>query len=92
MKRKNPKAKTLGGARGRRGKPGKSGPRGRAGVRGPSGTTPPNVVDLSVRLDRIQALADELSKCHRDTLDQNDLAMRIHREIQLAKLALAPEH
>jgi hypothetical protein len=44
--------------------------------------------ELTRRLDRIQQLTDELAKCQRDAIEQQDLAERIHREITLARLAL----
>ena len=50
--------------------------------------TRPDVDEIATRLDRIQALADELAKCDRDVFDQMDLATRLHIEILAAKIAL----
>ena len=47
-----------------------------------------NLSEVATRLDHIQALADELAKCHRDPLVQIDLAPRLQHEILAAKLAL----
>jgi hypothetical protein len=46
--------------------------------------------ELSRRLDRIQKLTDELAKCQRDAIEQQELAERIHREILAARHALKP--
>jgi hypothetical protein len=51
---------------------------------------PPNLVEVAIRLEHIQALADELVKCHRDRLVQMDLAPRLQHEILAARLALNP--
>jgi hypothetical protein len=51
---------------------------------------PPNLLELAIRLDHIQALADEFAKCHRDPLVQMDLAPRLQHEILAARLALNP--
>jgi hypothetical protein len=47
-------------------------------------------VALAARLDRIQKLTDELAKVRGDAIEQQELAEKIHREIQAAKLALKP--
>jgi len=47
----------------------------------------PDVNELIARLDRIQQLTEELAKV-RDTVEQVDLAARIYREIEAARLAL----
>ena len=51
---------------------------------------PPDLYEIATRLDRIQALADELAKCHRDLLIQMDLATRLQHEVLSARLALNP--
>jgi hypothetical protein len=50
--------------------------------------TPAELDEVATRLDRIQELADELSKCHRDVLDQMELSGRLHREVLAVKIAL----
>jgi hypothetical protein len=76
------------GARGATGRRGAIGKRGQQGVKGLKGSPPPDVNEAAARLDRIQALADELAKSPRDILDQMDLSKRIYNEIQAAKRAL----
>jgi hypothetical protein len=44
--------------------------------------------ELITRLDRIQALTDELAKAVGDPVEQLDLAARIHREIEAIRIAL----
>src|SRR4051812_14697656 len=78
------------GARGSSGKPGRTGKSGKAGHKGSPGVAgpmfaPPDIAGATARLDRIQALADELSKSPRDVLDQMDVSARIYTEIQAAK-------
>jgi len=46
---------------------------------------------LLQRLDRIQELTDQLAKVQHDLIERQDLAARIHREIEAAKDALVPE-
>jgi hypothetical protein len=79
------------GATGRRGPSGKSGASGKRGPQGLKGSTSLDVDEAIARLDRIQILADELSKCPRDVLDQMDVSKRIYDEIQAAKRALKRE-
>ena len=43
------------------------------------------------RLDRIQELTDQLAKVQRDLIERQDLAARIHREIEAARDALVLE-
>jgi hypothetical protein len=50
--------------------------------------TAPNVDEVAARLDRIQVLIDQLAKVRGDPLEQLDLASRINREIEAARLAL----
>jgi predicted transcriptional regulator len=49
---------------------------------------PPDLDELIARLDRIQQLTEELAKVRGDTVEQVDLAARIYREIEAARLAL----
>lgn len=49
---------------------------------------PPDLNELIARLDRIQQLTEELAKVRGDTVEQVDLAARIYREIEAARLAL----
>ena len=48
----------------------------------------PDLDDLNARLDRIQQLTEELAKVRGDTVEQVDLAARIYREIEAARLAV----
>lgn len=48
----------------------------------------PDVNELIARLDRIQQLTEELAKLRGDAVEQVDLAARIYREIEAARLAL----
>lgn len=88
-------ARGLSGKIGPPGKSGKSGQKGSKGLTGSKGRTgpvsiPPDIDEATARLDRIQALADELAKSPSDVLDQMDLSKRIYNEIQAAKIALKP--
>lgn len=49
---------------------------------------PPDLDELIARLDRIQELTEQLAKVRGDTVEQVDLAARIAREIEAARLAL----
>ena len=48
----------------------------------------PDLTDLLARLDHIQQLTERLAKVRGDTLEQVDLAARINREIEAARLAV----
>ena len=48
----------------------------------------PDLNELIARLDRIQQLTEELAKVRGDTVEQVDLAARIYRESEAARLAL----
>lgn len=50
----------------------------------------PDLTDLLVRLDHIQRLTEKLAKVRGDTVEQVDLAARITREIEAARLAVKP--
>ena len=50
----------------------------------------PDTEQVLTRLDRIQALTDELAKARGDFAAQQDIAERIHREITSARLAIKP--
>ena len=53
-------------------------------------TIAPDIDDVLHRLDRIQDLMSELAKARGDFVEQQDLAERIRREIDAARLKLAP--
>jgi hypothetical protein len=48
----------------------------------------PELLDVLDRLDRIQKLTEQLAKARGDTVEQVDLAARINREIEAARLAV----
>jgi hypothetical protein len=50
----------------------------------------PDTEQVLTRLDRIQALTDELAKARGDFAAQQDLAERIYREIVSARNAIRP--
>jgi hypothetical protein len=50
--------------------------------------TAPDLVELLARLDHIQRLTEKLAKVRGDTVEQLDLAARINREIDAARLAV----
>ena len=50
----------------------------------------PDTEQVLSRLDRIQALADELAKARGDFAAQQDIAERIYREITSARNAIKP--
>jgi hypothetical protein len=51
-------------------------------------THPPKLFEIATRLDHIQALVDQLEKCHSDPLVRMDLAPRLQHEILAARLAM----
>jgi hypothetical protein len=48
----------------------------------------PDLTELLARLDHIQRLTEKLAKVRGDTVEQVDLAARINREIEAARLAV----
>jgi hypothetical protein len=50
----------------------------------------PDTEQVLTRLDRIQALTDELAKARGDFARQQDIAERIQREIASARSAIKP--
>jgi hypothetical protein len=48
----------------------------------------PDLNELAARLDHIQRLTEKLAKVRGDTVEQVDLAARIYREIEAARLAV----
>ena len=53
-------------------------------------TAAPDIKDVLHRLDRIQDLMSQLAKARGDFAEQQELADRIRREIEAARLKLAP--
>ncbi len=50
--------------------------------------TSPDAKDLTARLDRIQKLIDQLAKVQNDAIEQQDLAERLRRELQVVRQTL----
>jgi hypothetical protein len=48
----------------------------------------PDLNELVARLDHIQRLTEKLAKVRGDTVEQVDLAARIYREIEAARLTV----
>ena len=53
-------------------------------------TIAPDIDDVLLRLDRIQDLMGQLAKARGDFAEQQELADKIRREIEVARMKLAP--
>lgn len=53
-------------------------------------TIAPDITDILHRLDRIQDLMGQLAKARGDFAEQQELAERIRREIEVARSKLSP--